>query len=67
MLLILAAMIMIKGAFTLPGLAGLVLTVGMAVDANVLINERIRESASGSSNATRYPSLCCSKTPRNLV
>ena len=28
---------------TLPGIAGIVLTVGMAVDANVLINERIRE------------------------
>jgi SecD/SecF fusion protein len=30
-------------ALTLPGLAGIVLTVGMAVDANILINERIRE------------------------
>ncbi len=43
LLLILAVMITIKAAFTLPGLAGLVLTVGMAVDANVLIFERIRE------------------------
>jgi len=43
LVLILAIMIMIKAAFTLPGLAGLVLTVGMAVDANVLIFERIRE------------------------
>jgi SecD/SecF fusion protein len=41
--LILAVMISIQAAFTLPGLAGLVLTVGMAVDANVLIYERIRE------------------------
>jgi SecD/SecF fusion protein len=38
-----AAMILIKAAFTLPGLAGMVLTVGMAVDANVLIYERMRE------------------------
>ena len=38
-------MILIKAAFTLPGLAGLVLTVGMAVDANVLIYERIREES----------------------
>jgi SecD/SecF fusion protein len=38
-----AVMILIKAAFTLPGLAGLVLTVGMAVDANVLIYERMRE------------------------
>jgi SecD/SecF fusion protein len=45
-----ALMILIKAAFTLPGLAGLVLTVGMAVDANVLIYERIREeSARGAS------------------
>ena len=43
LLLVLAAMVVIQAAFTLPGLAGLVLTVGMAVDANVLIFERIRE------------------------
>ena len=43
LLMILGLMILIKGAFTLPGLAGLVLTVGMSVDANVLIFERIRE------------------------
>ena len=42
-LLILAVMISIRAAFTLPGVAGLVLTLGMAVDANVLIYERIRE------------------------
>ncbi len=43
LLLIVALMIAIDAAFTLPGLAGLVLTVGMSVDANVLIFERIRE------------------------
>ncbi len=43
LVLILAVMISVGAAFTLPGLAGLVLTVGMAVDANVLIFERIRE------------------------
>jgi SecD/SecF fusion protein len=43
MLLILGCMVLIKAAFTLPGLAGLVLTVGMSVDANVLIYERIRD------------------------
>ncbi|MCH8343093.1 MAG: protein translocase subunit SecD [Planctomycetes bacterium] len=36
-------MAFINGTFTLPGLAGIVLTIGMAVDANVLIYERIRE------------------------
>lgn len=43
LILILGVMILVKAAFTLPGIAGLVLTVGMAVDANVLIFERIRE------------------------
>ena len=43
LLLVLAAMAFFHGTFTLPGIAGLVLTLGMAVDANVLINERIRE------------------------
>ena len=43
LLLVLALMVLIKAAFTLPGLAGLVLTIGMAVDANILIYERLRE------------------------
>jgi preprotein translocase subunit SecD len=42
-LLVLAIMAMIGSTLTLPGIAGFVLTLGMAVDANVLINERIRE------------------------
>ena len=41
--LILAILSMLQATLTLPGIAGIVLTVGMAVDANVLINERIRE------------------------
>ncbi|MEN3972206.1 protein translocase subunit SecD [Sphingomicrobium sp. XHP0235] len=41
--LILAAMAVFNATLTLPGIAGFVLTVGAAVDANVLINERIRE------------------------
>lgn len=45
--LIMMAMIGMRAAFTLPGLAGLALTVGMAVDANVLIFERIREELTG--------------------
>jgi SecD/SecF fusion protein len=43
--LLLGIMIMIQAAFTLPGLAGFALTIGMAVDANVLIYERMREEA----------------------
>ena len=42
-LIIFGVMAMMQGTFTLPGLAGVVLTMGMAVDANVLIYERIRE------------------------
>lgn len=41
--LIIASMSMLQATLTLPGLAGLVLTVGMAVDGNVIIYERIRE------------------------
>ena len=41
--LILAVMSLFGATLTLPGMAGIVLTVGMAVDANVIINERIRE------------------------
>jgi len=40
---IVAVMSIIHATMSLPGIAGIVLTVGMAVDANVLINERIRE------------------------
>ena len=43
LLFILACMAQFDATFTLPGLAGLVLTLAIAVDANVLINERIRE------------------------
>jgi len=43
LLFVLAAMALLQATFTLPGIAGLILTVGMAIDANVLIFERIRE------------------------
>jgi SecD/SecF fusion protein len=43
LLMTLAVMILINQPLTLPGIAGLVLTIGMAVDANVLIFERMRE------------------------
>ncbi len=42
-LMILGIMAMMNATLTLPGIAGFVLTIGAAVDANVLINERIRE------------------------
>ena len=43
LLFVVGIMATMDATFTLPGIAGLALTVGMAVDANVLINERIRE------------------------
>ncbi len=44
-LFIISAMSLLQATLTLPGIAGIVLTMGMAVDANVLIYERIREEA----------------------
>ena len=43
LLFILSALALLKATLTLPGIAGIVLTLGMAVDANILIFERIRE------------------------
>ena len=43
LVLLLALMSLLGATLTLPGIAGIVLTLGMAVDANVLIYERIRE------------------------
>lgn len=42
-LLVLGAMCVLEATFTAAGIAGLILTIGMSVDSNVLINERIRE------------------------
>lgn len=49
-IMVLGVMSLIQATFTLPGLAGLVLTIGMAVDANVLIFERMREEKSKGSS-----------------
>ena len=43
LVLMLAIMSLLQATLTLPGMAGILLTLGMAVDANILINERIRE------------------------
>jgi len=55
LVLLLGAMVMFGATLTLPGIAGIVLTIGMAVDANVLIFERIREE------------LRLGKTPRAAI
>jgi preprotein translocase subunit SecD len=43
--MIFAALVLLRATLTLPGIAGIVLTIGMAVDSNVLIYERIREES----------------------
>lgn len=55
MILIAGALSLFQATLTLPGIAGIILTIGMAVDANVLIFERIREE------------LAAGKTPLNAV
>ncbi len=54
-LFVLAVMAGIGATLTLPGIAGIILTIGMAVDANVIINERVREE------------LHAGKTPRAAI
>ncbi|HZX41414.1 MAG TPA: SecD/SecF family protein translocase subunit, partial [Myxococcaceae bacterium] len=50
-LLILAGLALFNATLTLPGIAGFVLTLGIAVDANVLINERVREELANGKSA----------------
>jgi preprotein translocase subunit SecD len=47
MVILIALLSLFQATLTMPGIAGIVLTLGMAVDANVLINERIREELRG--------------------
>ncbi len=54
-ILIIGAMASLGATLTLPGIAGIILTIGMAVDANVLIYERIREELD--SNKTLYNAI----------
>jgi len=47
MLLVFAGLIGFRATLTLPGIAGIILTLGMAVDGNILIYERMREEIAG--------------------
>jgi preprotein translocase subunit SecD len=72
LLLVLAGMSVLGASLTLPGIAGLVLTVGMSVDSNVLIYERVREeNALGrtpfSSLATGYERALTAVIDSNLT
>lgn len=53
MMLTLAALIMLDSTLTLPGIAGLILGIGMAVDSNVLIFERMREELRAGNNVAK--------------
>jgi len=50
LLLLIAVLSMLQATLTLPGIAAIALTLGMAIDSNVLINERIREELRGGAN-----------------
>ena len=61
MILIFAVLSILGATLTLPGIAGIVLTVGMAVDANVLVYERIREELKTARGPARASDLCYEK------
>ena len=46
---------LIEGVLTLPGIAGIILTLGMAVDSNVLIYERVKEEFRSGKTELKYP------------
>ena len=54
-ILVMALLSILGATLTLPGIAGIVLTIGMAVDANVLVFERIKEEIK--KNSTIYNSI----------
>ncbi len=53
LLLTMGALVVLGSALTLPGIAGLILGIGMAIDANVLIFERMREELRGGQNVAK--------------
>jgi preprotein translocase subunit SecF len=63
---ILAVMAMLNATLTLPGIAGFVLTIGTAVDANVLINERIREERRRGRNVIQAVELGYKEASRTI-
>jgi SecD/SecF fusion protein len=67
LLLILALMALNHAAFTLPGIAGIILTFGMAVDANVLIFERLREEVSKGNDLRTAVRLAYSKALSAII
>src|SRR5256885_1424023 len=66
-LLILGIMALANAAFTMPGIAGVILTFGMAVDANVLIYERMREEIQRGADARTAVRLGYDKAMASIV
>jgi protein-export membrane protein SecD len=64
---LIACMAGLQATLTLPGIAGLVLTVGMAVDANVLIFERIREELRGGKSVRQSVALGYERAFRTIL
>ena len=65
--LIIAVLSLLRGTLTLPGIAGLILSIGMAVDANILINERIREESRHGESARQALTLGFSKAWSTII
>ena len=63
---ILGVLALLNGTLTLPGIAGFVLTIGTAVDANVLINERIREERHRGKNVIQAVDLGYKEASRTI-
>ncbi|MGH6615783.1 protein translocase subunit SecD [Sphingomonas sp.] len=65
-IVIVGVLALLNGTLTLPGIAGFVLTIGTAVDANVLINERIREERRRGRNVVQAVELGYKEASRTI-
>ncbi len=66
-IILMGALSYFKATLTLPGIAGIILTIGMAVDANVLIFERIREELATGKNVLSAVSSGFSRAFRTIL
>lgn len=67
LLILLAGLALFNATLTLPGIAGVVLLIGMAVDSNVLIFERIREELRGGKNVTSAVDIGFNKALTTII
>ena len=67
LLLLVALLSLLQATLTLPGIAAIALTLGMAIDANVLINERIREELRNGSHAAGALSRPATSAPSGTI